>query len=153
LWEKQSRDVSSVAATIPWSIDWYTRNLRFIFDLKKKCNNLIIISYEDLKISPFVTMSIVLRWLSIPINQTYLMEAVCRSDGSVVRAEEQRRDEPILGGTFGGGFVRDGSVGQWKHELTAEHVNKVEEILGRYGFSLMNFVTELPQEQQSEQNL
>ncbi len=46
-WEKEGRDVSSIAATIPWSMDGYASSHRFMVDLKKGNDRLIAITYED----------------------------------------------------------------------------------------------------------
>lgn len=142
LWARDGRDVSSIAATVEWSVDWYGRGMRTMADLQAQGLRVLPISYEELKMCPQAVLGPVFRWVGLPFNKAKLDQAIALSDAKQVRKEEEQRQAPILGAK-GTHFVRDASVGQWKKHLSDETVKRVGEILGKHNFKLENFITDL----------
>lgn len=140
-WEAEGRDVSSVSATIAWSVEWYARGIRVMFDMMKTNPRILPVTYEELKMAPVAVMGIVFRWAGFPHNPVKLRKAVELSDASNVRKEEETRQKPIVGPTSEGYFVRDSSVGQWRKHLSDDDVRRAASILSRQGLRLENFIT------------
>ncbi|MEM9739271.1 MAG: sulfotransferase domain-containing protein [Pseudomonadota bacterium] len=141
LWASEGRDVSSPEATIDWSIRWYAQNLSLMREIQRQ-NDVVSVTYEDLKLNTFVAMSIVLRFLGIPTNMKKLRRAIRFSSAEKVKKEEDERGRPIVGSTTEGRFVRDASVGQWKGKISDGGIDRVDGILREHGFNLRQFVTE-----------
>jgi hypothetical protein len=139
LWQSEGRDVSSPAATMEWSLRWYAESLTFMLKLIRQKRDAVVLTYENLKQAPEVSLEILLRSLGIPVRRDALQLAVERSDAKKVAAEEVERGRAIVGPTTSGYFVRDSGVGQWRNHLTEDDLSRAEKILGGYGLRLAQF--------------
>lgn len=142
LWESEGRDVSSVVATMPYSLRWYAQGLAYMRELSQK-RRIISITYEDLKAAPVESMAIVWRSLGVAVNHNVLSRAVQLSDAKQVRQEEDRRGKPIVGSTTEGNFVRNSGVGQWKEHFGADDLEQADAILQEFGLRLPQFRLEV----------
>jgi hypothetical protein len=143
LWAEEGRDVSSVGATLRWSLQWYGEGLQFMRGLSKDSGRVLSITYEELKASPFVGLGPIFRWVGFPYHEKTLIRAIELSDARVVRKEEQERGSAIVGPTTTGFFVRDSSVGQWRQHLGEEDLELAEKILAKFDIRLTQFTLAL----------
>src|SRR5690606_35848379 len=98
-WADQGRDVSTIGATMRWSIEWYARSMRTMLDLMKVNPKIVSVTYEELKLCPLSALGNVFRWVGLPYHADKLARAIEISDAKHVRKEEEQRKEPIVGPT------------------------------------------------------
>ena len=132
----------SPSEAVDFVMDMYAKKYAAIKQLASQCN-VMHITYEDLKMYPEVTLSILLRWLNIPIDVQAVKLALDYASFDRVQRFEIAQGKPVNqmeGAT--GHFARSGKIGQWKDYLSDSDVSRVVERLQEYGIGLEEFVLE-----------
>ena len=122
----------------------YARTINSINEIHKNNSNSIFISYEELKLTPHNSISQIIQFLDIPLNNDLIEFSLDASSIDKVRAQEKERGEAIHAPKAGlkGSFARSGAIGQWKEYFNEQDINHIKTILNQYNIDLNNFILE-----------
>jgi hypothetical protein len=124
-------------------LDKFIVHYNFIKNLSSKKDNILRLSYEMMKIDPFITFNIVLNWLNIPLDSKKLSKAIEFSDIKNVRLEEKVNGKAIHSPDgYKGYFTRSGQIGQWKAYFSQENLEYVVNKLKDNDIDIKEFILE-----------
>ncbi len=92
--------------------------------LKFPSEKLLVVRFEDLKLSPQKTFSKIVKHLNLKSSQELITQAIDRSKISKLQKmeDEQGFNEKLPNSER---FFRKGKIGSWRDELTAEQAEKI----------------------------
>jgi len=92
---------------------------------------LMVVRYKDLRKDTEKQLEQILKFLDVSLDRPRIVQAIRNNDFQRMRVKEERT--PQLGNPTDDEkrFVRKGSVGGWKDQLTAEQLERIEEKTGK----------------------
>lgn len=97
----------------------------------------LVIRYEDMKLSPFETFAKAVKFSGLSHSDDEIREAIRKSSFSELQKQEKERGFKEKS-PDSQSFFRKGKIGSWKEELTEELVEKIRqdhrEVMGRLGY-------------------
>lgn len=109
-------------------------------------DNFLLISYEDLILSPEKSLKEILAFLGHFVNTPHEMEAF-RLAFNITKIDSMKQIESQLGWTLGQdqtdkneSHIRSGNIGDWRLSLSTDDVKRIDRELKRLGHSITDFI-------------
>jgi len=128
----EEHHVANISAVVDTYARRWTVDDRSLDKLKRTDRKALHLHYEDLVTDPGATFRQMLAFIGQPIDDTLVDETIEAISADKYRAAEQE----MLHRTFTVPLARNGSIGQWKNELTREDVAVAREAFGDRGRNL-----------------
>jgi len=95
-----------------------------------KNGQLLVVKYAELKKDGLVQLQRIMQFLGVVVERQVILNAIQNNEFNKMRAKEDRN--PQLGKSAEGEnrFVRKGTVGGWRQQLTPEQLQRIEQMAG-----------------------
>ena len=108
---------------------------------EKQNQNVILVSYESLKLDPKNALKKILTFLDIPIDEAIIEKSIISS--SIKKVHQSEKEKGVSIHAFGAlkrSFARSGAIGQWADYFDHKDMKRIESILSKYSVNLDEFI-------------